>query len=664
MKAKHFFTFIGLISICISTSAQVAFTTTSYSNSFSGAVVNGNGQSWMRNGNGVVMFSQNNALTTSFTPYQAWDEIDNVFTNTINITSNPILSVSLKGNLPVGTYLYAFIVDQTGTRTNAGLPVLKIIPTNNEYTVYSFDFSLSSIKGNTSLSTIKKIRFILTNAQGSTSPNGINGSITFGSISLGTSLVSTNPFLTLQGSLTPYQSVSGQQSLSQMLNVSASGLTGNVLISIPSGFVISTAENGAYSSTLTLTPVNGTLASTPVYIRLGNNAVGAYSGNVTFSSAGVSTVSIPTSGQTSSPFSTFQLSPSSLASFNSTLELPSAFQEIIINANGLTSPATVTAPAHFEVSTSNQWGVSNLLLTPTNGSLSNVKIYVRYVPLSVGAHVGSLTLVSGTANASVFLQGNATQAETWKVYGTKMYNTASEFIGVGLAKGEEAPLSTPYYKMTIKGRTNIIGNNNAFEVWSATTSSSGFRHYVAVNNLAFSNGTEYSSMSAAEYNNVLSTANPKHLILNNSDNNGKVGNVGIGNFDSAPTHKLTVKGSTYVETLSIGTVCLPSDAKLAVNGRIKARGLNLETATWCDFVFSPDYELMPIAQLEIYIKKHQHLPEIPAAKDAIQKGMDIVEMNLTLLKKVEELSLYIIELNRQLNKTQQEVKQLQLKIAE
>ncbi len=62
-----------------------------------------------------------------------------------------------------------------------------------------------------------------------------------------------------------------------------------------------------------------------------------------------------------------------------------------------------------------------------------------------------------------------------------------------------------------------------------------------------------------------------------------------------------------------------------------------------DYVFEPDYELPSLAEVEAYVKEHKHLPEIPSAADIQRDGLDLAEMNLLLLKKVEEMMLHLIE---------------------
>jgi len=61
-----------------------------------------------------------------------------------------------------------------------------------------------------------------------------------------------------------------------------------------------------------------------------------------------------------------------------------------------------------------------------------------------------------------------------------------------------------------------------------------------------------------------------------------------------------------------------------------------------DYVFEPDYDLASLTEIEAYVKQHKHLPEVPSVAEVARDGLDLAEMNLLLLKKVEELTLYII----------------------
>ncbi|MEM9361249.1 MAG: hypothetical protein AAGA43_01385 [Bacteroidota bacterium] len=105
---------------------------------------------------------------------------------------------------------------------------------------------------------------------------------------------------------------------------------------------------------------------------------------------------------------------------------------------------------------------------------------------------------------------------------------------------------------------------------------------------------------------------------------GHTGKVGIGTI--SPDSKLTVKGNIHAEEVKVD---------LSVPGP--------------DYVFKEGYELKPLEEVQNHIKEHGHLPNIPSAKDMEENGIQLGEMNMKLLEKIEELTLYILELKTEQN---------------
>ncbi len=120
------------------------------------------------------------------------------------------------------------------------------------------------------------------------------------------------------------------------------------------------------------------------------------------------------------------------------------------------------------------------------------------------------------------------------------------------------------------------------------------------------------------------------------------GNTGIGTY--SPKAKLHLNG-----TMLIGATNnrIAAGSQLSVNGRITATDVvTLPYASWPDYVFEDNYKLMPLENLERKIKAQKHLPRIPSAAEIKQNGISSSIMIPGLLEKVEELTLYIIELNK------------------
>jgi hypothetical protein len=97
------------------------------------------------------------------------------------------------------------------------------------------------------------------------------------------------------------------------------------------------------------------------------------------------------------------------------------------------------------------------------------------------------------------------------------------------------------------------------------------------------------------------------------------------------------------------TLIGPSESKFTGNircgGKIFATEIEVKTNVWSDYVFSSNYNLLPLKALESFISANNHLPEVPTESQVIENGYNINEFNVLLLKKIEELTLYIIELN-------------------
>lgn len=100
---------------------------------------------------------------------------------------------------------------------------------------------------------------------------------------------------------------------------------------------------------------------------------------------------------------------------------------------------------------------------------------------------------------------------------------------------------------------------------------------------------------------------------------------------------------------NVGIGTLTPAEKLSVNGKIRAQEIKVEATNWPDYVFEPGFKVRNLEFLEEFIKENKHLPEIPSAAEVKAEGIELGEMNRILLKKIEELTLYLIEQNKAQN---------------
>ena len=144
--------------------------------------------------------------------------------------------------------------------------------------------------------------------------------------------------------------------------------------------------------------------------------------------------------------------------------------------------------------------------------------------------------------------------------------------------------------------------------------------------------------------NFIGTTDNRALVLK-TNNSEKMriftnGVVGIG---------LNSTGTSFVSTIAFCVGC--DNYRLFVKDGIKTEKVKVEIAAennWADYVFAKDYKLMPLQEVENYINTNGHLPEVPTTEQAIKNGIELKEMNILLLKKIEELTLHLIEQNKRI----------------
>jgi len=126
-------------------------------------------------------------------------------------------------------------------------------------------------------------------------------------------------------------------------------------------------------------------------------------------------------------------------------------------------------------------------------------------------------------------------------------------------------------------------------------------------------------------------------------------------IDDSPIMAWGQSGSVGIGTLTTGS------HKLAVEGSIGARKVKVEASSWSDFVFDDNYVLPSLQELESFISKYKHLPAIPSEKEVRANGIDLGEMDSKLLQKIEELTLYLIQQNKEIEILRAELKKLKQK---
>jgi len=133
----------------------------------------------------------------------------------------------------------------------------------------------------------------------------------------------------------------------------------------------------------------------------------------------------------------------------------------------------------------------------------------------------------------------------------------------------------------------------------------------------------------------------------------------VGNTFTSTEGILAIKAASN-GNVGIGTAN-PTE-KLSVKGTIRAQEIKVEASPWPDYVFNDDHQLMPLDSLANFVKEKKHLPNIAPAKSVEENGVALGELNRQLLQKIEEMTLYLIQQNKEIKGLKQEISSLKVNI--
>jgi hypothetical protein len=278
-------------------------------------------------------------------------------------------------------------------------------------------------------------------------------------------------------------------------------------------------------------------------------------------------------------------------------------------------------------------------ITPSTGGIRNVGIGYQSMrgnvtsitgDDNVGLGVSTLTrLTTGAGNLGVgtFALQNVTQGSSNIGIGTNTANNTSTgsfntAIGAGALRKTNNLAGSNTGIGYNAGFNNVAGSANVFLGYQAGFNETGS------NKLYIANTSATTPLIKGEFDN-------KNLKVNTGATVSQtVGFLAVGNFDAAfampsptNTYRLIVEGGIITEKI-----------KVAVKG----------SPDWADYVFEPSYKLMPLDKVESFVKENKHLPNVPSADEMAKNGLDVMQTSAKLMEKIEELTLYMIEMNKEI----------------
>lgn len=269
----------------------------------------------------------------------------------------------------------------------------------------------------------------------------------------------------------------------------------------------------------------------------------------------------------------------------------------------------------------------------------------------------------GTNAMSIFTKGTMNVAIGFN----SMRNTVSGNYNTALGMNALETLKTGDFNVGIGHATmssgSLTGNYNI------ALGVSTLRYINSGNYNTILGGESFRAIVNGSHNINIGHSNARLITSGNN-------NIFIGNFinpynTTSPENELNI-GNWIVGnngTIGIGqfTSQLPADGvaqdgekyKLFVKDGIRTEKVKVDIADnngWADYVFEKDYKLMPLNEVEQFINKNGHLPEVPTTEEAIKNGIELKAMNILLLKKIEELTLYNIEQQKRIEALEKKVK--------
>ena len=295
-----------------------------------------------------------------------------------------------------------------------------------------------------------------------------------------------------------------------------------------------------------------------------------------------------------------------------------------LNINSYSSPFLGSTPKHIILNPKLIYGRSgNVGIGATNPAEAK---------LVVNGSIGNTVAMFGQGQAGISLVRdwasigfNAYYNGTWKamskgrgaIIGCDPSSGKIEFIQNALSNANEGVSTTVPMAIEADGKVSIGGRLSNAQLTVVSNHNTAMDNTLTLSNPAIGANQSHVHWGTRGDWYIRSAADNGVVVIQD----GNAGDVGIGTANTA-------------------------GYKLAVNGKIRAKEIRVETG-WADYVFAPEYKLRPLEEVESFIKANQHLPEIQPASEIQANGLDVAAVTTKMMAKIEELTLYLIEMKKE-----------------
>jgi hypothetical protein len=278
---------------------------------------------------------------------------------------------------------------------------------------------------------------------------------------------------------------------------------------------------------------------------------------------------------------------------------------------------------------------------------------------TTGTGCGKVGIGTSNPNEKLEIDGFVRTSEGYKVGTTQVINSARDYNGTsGTFTGILCVTGTG--NSTFAGNVGIGTTSPGSQLditgtFTARTSANVGNTYSKLsigkaNSPALSYGTSYIGFNAER------TSDNNWTVLTDNAHNG--GAVIYGTINGDLVFSCIKTNGTTNRTLTDSQIKENAQMKLTMDGILKTKEVVVALDIWSDIVFADDYPLPKLSEVESYIKQNNHLPDVPSEAEVMENGIRVGEMNALLLKKVEELTLYVIEQQKMLECQHTEIENL------
>ncbi|MFP2996907.1 hypothetical protein ABN763_13405 [Spongiivirga sp. MCCC 1A20706] len=309
--------------------------------------------------------------------------------------------------------------------------------------------------------------------------------------------------------------------------------------------------------------------------------------------------------------------------------------KVFFKTNGSITTKGTTPSIHIEGSGTGNYQGATLMLSAKGATTSN-----KHISTWLMTHRGT----DGTASFEVQRRGNSSEYN-----GSALLYKDGYGWKFGVASNPTAELTNA---MTIKNTGKVgIGTTSPLTNLHVSTGTSGdaiFRLEADTDN---DNESDNPLIQLRQDGGALGI----NMGFSEENFGGNIFGIGTRYTNNETWNTFTI--NTQNGNVGIGTKT-PGAYKLAVNGKIHSKEVKVDLSGWSDFVFEKDYKLPTLTDVENHIQEKGHLQDIPSAKEVAENGIFLGEMDAKLLQKIEELMLYTIQQQKEIEQLKNQVKKL------